>query len=257
MDFLVRASPDSEIAMRLLVLSCSQRKRPDAGLLPAIERYDGPLYRVLRRFLREQPTAALDIRIVSARFGLVAPNDLIPAYDQKMTLQHAEHLRPAVSERLTQLLNSTTYNAVCFAMGKTYYTALEDYARITPERGTCTHINGTIGKMLADLHDWLYGKPATDRMVECIVSPQQAPPRIRGIEISLTSEQVFARARQALTDGCGDPTRYHAWYVDLDGQRVSPKWLVSQITGLSPGSFHSDEARNLLSKLGIVVHPIH
>ncbi|MFN8458221.1 MAG: hypothetical protein U0401_26815 [Anaerolineae bacterium] len=26
---------------RLLILACSQRKRPDPGLLPAIERYDG------------------------------------------------------------------------------------------------------------------------------------------------------------------------------------------------------------------------
>jgi len=32
---------------RLLILSCSQRKRPDSGLLPAIERYDGPVFRVV------------------------------------------------------------------------------------------------------------------------------------------------------------------------------------------------------------------
>ena len=32
----------------LLIMSCSQRKRPDLGLLPAIERYDGGHFRVLR-----------------------------------------------------------------------------------------------------------------------------------------------------------------------------------------------------------------
>jgi hypothetical protein len=41
---------------RLLIAACSQRKRADEGLLPAIERYDGPVYRVLRRFLRQHPS---------------------------------------------------------------------------------------------------------------------------------------------------------------------------------------------------------
>ena len=33
---------------RLLVLACSATKRPDAGYIPARERYDGPLWRTLR-----------------------------------------------------------------------------------------------------------------------------------------------------------------------------------------------------------------
>ena len=40
---------------RLLILSCSQRKRPDRVLLPALERYDGPVFRMLRKFLRSCP----------------------------------------------------------------------------------------------------------------------------------------------------------------------------------------------------------
>lgn len=34
------------MSKRLLILACSQRKRPDPGLLPAIERYDGPQFQV-------------------------------------------------------------------------------------------------------------------------------------------------------------------------------------------------------------------
>jgi len=58
---------------RLLILSCSQRKRPDPGLLPAIERYDGPVFQVVRRYLREQPAGSkqLDVFILSARYGLI------------------------------------------------------------------------------------------------------------------------------------------------------------------------------------------
>jgi hypothetical protein len=48
---------------QLLVLSCSQRKLPNPEPLPALERYDGPAFRVLRKFLRESPSKAqiLDI----------------------------------------------------------------------------------------------------------------------------------------------------------------------------------------------------
>jgi hypothetical protein len=46
---------DGTRTRRMLILACSRRKRPDEGLLPAIERYDGPAFRMVRRFLREMP----------------------------------------------------------------------------------------------------------------------------------------------------------------------------------------------------------
>ena len=41
------------MSKQLLVLGCSQTKRDSVGELPAIDRYDGPSYRVLRGYLRE------------------------------------------------------------------------------------------------------------------------------------------------------------------------------------------------------------
>ena len=42
---------------RLLIMACSQRKRSESGLLPAIERYDGPAFRrdiaAVRQALRQ------------------------------------------------------------------------------------------------------------------------------------------------------------------------------------------------------------
>ena len=59
------------MSKRLLLLSCSQRKRPDPGLLPAIERYDGPQYQVLRTFIREYPAESQlsDTYILSAKLS--------------------------------------------------------------------------------------------------------------------------------------------------------------------------------------------
>src|SRR5436305_3237505 len=51
---------------RVLILSCSQRKRLDFGLLPAIERYDGGHFRVLRKARREGYwPEAMDVLILS------------------------------------------------------------------------------------------------------------------------------------------------------------------------------------------------
>lgn len=87
----------------MLILACSQRKRPDEELLPAVERYDGPAFRILRRFLRERPSQAPDVLILSAEHGLI-PHDLpIALYDRKMTPARARELRPLVLAKLDRL----------------------------------------------------------------------------------------------------------------------------------------------------------
>ena len=60
--------------LRLLILSCSQRKNASQRLLPAVERYNGLLFFVLRRFIRECPREAkqLDVCILSATYGLIS-----------------------------------------------------------------------------------------------------------------------------------------------------------------------------------------
>lgn len=71
---------------QLLVLGCSQSKRETPGLLPAIDRYDGSSYRVLRSYLRERqwPTS-LSVAILSAKYGLVGGFTGFEDYDERMT----------------------------------------------------------------------------------------------------------------------------------------------------------------------------
>ena len=70
----------------LLIVTCSQRKRPDPGLLPAIERYDGVHFRVLRKARQEGHWPAnLDVLIVSTKYGLLDLDTAIENYDLRMT----------------------------------------------------------------------------------------------------------------------------------------------------------------------------
>ena len=114
---------------RLLILGCSQKKRPDSGLLPALDRYDGPMFRVLRKFLRECPGGAqgLETYILSAEFGLMPASQPIPNYDRRMTLQQANRLKSQVLACLRRILTEKQYQRLLISLGKDYAVTLSDY----------------------------------------------------------------------------------------------------------------------------------
>ena len=56
----------------LLILGCSDKKIENFSQTPALEVYDGPNYRVLRKFLRENGwPPGLMIKIISAKYGII------------------------------------------------------------------------------------------------------------------------------------------------------------------------------------------
>lgn len=240
---------------RLLILSCSKRKRSDESLLPAIERYDGPFFRVLRRYLwtcsaadsgsQEQP----ETFILSAEFGLISAHQPIPFYEHRMTAERAEALRPDVLNTVRHLLApGQSYHELFLCLGQEYHHALEGWERWRPPDLAVRCAHGSIGVRQAQLRDWLYGTPPAPVRVR-----QQGAVRIRGKEVHLSPTQVLELARSALREDGKDAANYHTWYVRVDDQRVSPKWLVSKVTGLPVSAFVTDEARRLLAQLGIEV----
>ena len=77
----------------LLIISCSQRKIEFPEPLAAINRYDGPAYRTLRKLEREgRFPENLDIVIISAKYGLLHYEQLIENYDQRMTPERASRI---------------------------------------------------------------------------------------------------------------------------------------------------------------------
>ena len=143
--------------MRLLIMSCSATKRPDAGLLPAESRYDGPAYRVLRAWQRGNTARAahLDILILSAEFGLITATTAIPDYDHRMTASRACERRPKVQAHLVKHLATRTYSQTLINLGADYLPALPLDQAIVRTLGTISYTTGGIGVRLGQLKHWL------------------------------------------------------------------------------------------------------
>src|SRR5215471_14448479 len=144
---------------RLLILACSQRKRPDLILLPALERYDGPVFYMLRKFLRECPVKEChpDVYILSAQFGLIPAHQPIANYDCRMTPQRASTFRPQVLGQLRHILQNRQYKTLFISVGKDYAAALAGYERLIPSHLSVMVAIGSRGRKQAALYDWLHG----------------------------------------------------------------------------------------------------
>ena len=232
---------------RLLILSCSRKKKASSRLLPALERYDGPAFQVLRKFIVECPAEAgkLDIRILSAKFGLIPADQPIPWYDEPMTAHQAAILNPMVSAELKRLLARRKYRKLLLNVGQAYQAALAGHESLVSDSVEVTQASGSSGRRQTILRDWLRGRPPNQ-----LFSPAGSA-CLRGTKITLTPDEVIDIACRALAEGKGTPYSYQSWYVPVNGLRVAPKWLVSQLTGLPVGAFHSEEARRVLFQLGV------
>ena len=141
----------------LLILSCSQRKRRDPGLLPAIERYDGVNFRVLRKLKREDVWLDnLDVLIISAKYGLLKDSDDIEHYEQKMTKERAIKLRDSVSEKLCTILKDKEYREIFVNLGKSYLPVLGNGQAFADTE--IIYASGGIGHKAAQMKEWIIAR---------------------------------------------------------------------------------------------------
>jgi hypothetical protein len=144
--------------MDLLILSCSATKRPDAGTMPALDRYDGPGYRVLRKCFREQPEKHIAIWIISAEFGLIRSHDPIPTYDRKMTAERAVDLANTINAQFHALRYGLFAERVLLHMSPVYHSAIAPIRSSIESlsRTSLEETSGGIGVRLGQLKRWLY-----------------------------------------------------------------------------------------------------
>jgi len=133
----------------LLILPCSKRKKP-VSKAPALELYDGPFYRMVRKNGPEN----LDILILSAKYGLIRYNEKISYYDQIMTVKRAEELGNGAYIKLKGIFKTNHYDEVFINLGKTYVLALKK-SKTVLSRYNVYWANGQIGERLHQLKNWL------------------------------------------------------------------------------------------------------
>lgn len=71
------------------------------------------------------------------------------------------------------------------------------------------------------------------------------------LAIGMSRDEAFGKARQAIEAGDEGFRRYNTWAVEIDGEMVAPKWLVSLLTGVKPSEFATPAARTALMAIGI------
>lgn len=134
---------------RLLVISCSERKIAGDVPLPAMERYDGPAFRVLRKYLSAVKDKGLTVRIVSAEYGLIRADKMIPHYDRCMDAMRAAELHPAVSVAVSRAMEELRPAATLLCMSRLYLSCAGEISKAevaAPGQG----------RKLAHLKNWLY-----------------------------------------------------------------------------------------------------
>jgi hypothetical protein len=140
---------------RLLIIACSSCKSGATGPLAAIDRYDGPAFKVLRKYLRENPNDDTAVLILSAKFGLIPSGRKIPDYDVRMTEVAAARMRAGVLARLRTRLDDATYLEIGLCLGRDYLSALTGYEAIVPAKTKIVTLGGGLGSRLTRLREWL------------------------------------------------------------------------------------------------------
>lgn len=111
-----------------MVLSCSDTKRTVTGTLPAVDRYDGPYYRVLRTFLRTHKWPKdLSVAVLSAKHGLMGAMTPVENYNTRMTPTRAQRLSAGVGKTLEGWHRQ--HAQLHLVLGEDYAPAIEAAAR--------------------------------------------------------------------------------------------------------------------------------
>ena len=174
---------------RLLVIACSARKKAGPDWMPAIDRYDGPLWQTLRTI--EQPET-LVVMALSAKYGLFRSWLAIDLYDECLSIDLARaaaqenvcdpfhplyrpHWKSAVNElrdaaEAVRLRQGARYceqfRDVCMVGGWKYLPAMRRYVKhfsrwggrqesIIAGDARITEVNGSIGMMRQAMRSWI------------------------------------------------------------------------------------------------------
>jgi hypothetical protein len=144
---------------RLLILACSQAKVRMRRKLRALDRYDGPAFRVLRKHVLSKADGQLIVFVLSAKFGLIEAEREIPWYDCRLSRASASDLRPQILARASEVF-AYPWRSIGLCAGKEYLTLLNEALELASPEVRPEVLSGGLGRRLTALRDWLQREPA-------------------------------------------------------------------------------------------------
>jgi hypothetical protein len=170
---------------RLLVISCGISKSDAPGNIPAIERYTGPRYNELRKWIAANPGQEPQVVILSGKFGFIPGRRLIPDYNQPMTPNHADRLvRDGAAENGAMDAAHRYRDGYrdVFIVGGGEYTApinatvtqLVQAGVIHPD-AAINRSQGNPGVQKKQMMDWVGKASAPEERAEAAPEPETAP----------------------------------------------------------------------------------
>ena len=153
----LQSNPQQSAGGYLLILGCSSKKREDYGRAPALEIYDGPNFRTLRKYFRENGwPPGLIIKIISAKYKIIDATKLIEPYDERLDKETAKKMRQRVRYHLKKIEHP---ESVFVNMGKDYLPAVSCIETLfDPDRIEYADGRGN-GEKRQKMIQWLHNLP--------------------------------------------------------------------------------------------------
>ena len=108
----------------LVITSCCKKKNEVNLKLKASERYIGQMFRATKNFADNNQYALL---IISAKYGLLKPEDKIDNYNKKIqNKREALELRSKVVPKLQKIIENENYSRIIIVLGKLYRFIIEN-----------------------------------------------------------------------------------------------------------------------------------
>jgi GNAT superfamily N-acetyltransferase len=162
-DVVNNKTPDPDIPadQRLVLMACCATKKKGMGMGPAIEVYTGVFFQTLKNKLKEG--AMPNLRILSAKYGFIAPDQKIEVYDQVMDKSSADGFM--LDDKLVEGFPSNIKDVLI--VGSDQYqrvmkAAIEDLIKAGKiDKGASINVTkGGIGEQRAQLGRYLASLPA-------------------------------------------------------------------------------------------------
>ena len=144
------------VPLALLILSCSKRKKHTNTRINALELYDGPAFRTLRKFLRQKGvTLQVQIVILSAQYGFISESKEIDLYDRRIQRDLVDADLSVYQDQLHRLTRGKFYKRVFVNLGSDYVCALPELPKVIQGTPRITFAHGRIGERVHQMKTWL------------------------------------------------------------------------------------------------------